>query len=623
MQARLNAPLAYPALRQVRLCDDRFAPWIEQICTITVPDVLDKFTEDGAIENYARVAAGLRGGHSGYPWFHGLICECIRGISDLLVHHYDAAVDARLDTIIDAIGRALDADPDGFLDPYTTLMCPKRRWGRNGGNISWQHETYNAGCLIEAGVHHYLATGKTALLACAVRNANFLAANIGEPPRHNVVAEHSLPEEALVKLYRLLADRPALAAELGAKPEEYLRVACYMIDHKGDNATRYTEPKYGREYAQDHRPTREQTEAIGHAVRANLFYTGIAAAACETGDRALAETCRTIWDDVVETKLHANGCVGAIKHEEKYGPQYSLPNNAYLETCAGVALGFWGGQLFRLMPDASIWDTVESMICNVLPASLGADFVHYTYENPLEARDYTRWSWHKCPCCPPMFLKFVGELPRMVYAQSGSDIWLNLYIDSDYEGDACALSLRNGRLTVTPKADRLTLRLRVPAWARNWSVSLGGEAIDAPVIDGYAVISRPFAPGDVLMVTCDTPIVKYAAHPYVSADHGRVIVKRGPVLYCAEAIDNDAGDDWDALDFTLGKGPLALRADGSIIGARTDGRPAVLIPYPNWGSRGVTMMRTWFRQAGHHSDPCDTSGWEKILYRSFAEYPTE
>ncbi len=130
------------------------------------------------------MARGERSGHAGPPWYHGLICEVIRGVSDLIAAKPNAALETQLDEIIDAIRQT--QGKDGWLHPYVTLERPGQLWGLNGGNARWQHETYDAGCLIEAGVHHYRATGKTALLECAVRCANYLAERIGPPPRWNI-----------------------------------------------------------------------------------------------------------------------------------------------------------------------------------------------------------------------------------------------------------------------------------------------------------------------------------------------------------------------------------------------------------------------------------------------------
>ncbi|MBQ3860718.1 MAG: glycoside hydrolase family 127 protein, partial [Clostridia bacterium] len=153
----------FASVRRVRVTDPFFAPYLEKIRSVTAPDVLRKFLADGAVENYERVARGERGGHAGPPWYHGLIGEVIRGVSDLLAAKPDPELETQIDGIIEAIRRA--QREDGWLHPYVTLERPRQLWGLNGGNARWQHETYDAGCLIEAGVHHYRATGKTSLLA--------------------------------------------------------------------------------------------------------------------------------------------------------------------------------------------------------------------------------------------------------------------------------------------------------------------------------------------------------------------------------------------------------------------------------------------------------------------------
>ena len=614
----------YPSLDRVTLGDGFIPSLLRKIHTISTYDIFDKFTKEGAIENYNRVANGESGGHVGPPWYHGLICECIRGVSDILVLNYDERLDKKLDEIIDLIAKAQAADPENYINPYTTLMRPHQRWGRNGGDLMYQHELYDAGCLAEAGVHHYKATGKTALLSVAVKMTNYLADFIGDAPKHNVVASHALPEEAFLKMYRLFKDDAELSESLGARPEEYHRLAKFLIDHKGDNETRYSMPKFLGEYAQDHRPAREQRDAVGHAVRATLFYTGMAALALEDGDEELANACVSIWKDIAETKLHINGAVGAYKAEEKFGRQYYLPNNAYLETCAGVGLAFFGSEMFRMMQNASVWDVIEMTVYNVIPASVSADGVKYTYENPLESKgNFERWSWHTCPCCPPMLLKLVGYLPSLIFAEDGEKVWLNLLINSSLRRDDCTLTFKDDRMTVSTERDSvsLSLRIRVPYWTRNFAITRGGKPIELTLKDGYAVISGEFSDGDSIELTYSVPVVKYVAHPYESHDRGRVAIKHGPFLYCAESIDNGKYEVWEDLDFELSDSePLTLNADGTVSGKRASGEDVKLIPYYSWNNRGALPMRVWFRQKGYVTDVMNTDGWEGKLYRPYAEY---
>jgi len=607
---RNTASPCYAKITDVHITDPFFAPFIEKIRSVTTPDVFEKFLKDGAVENYERVAAGKKGGHAGPPWYHGLICEVIRGVSDMLAVQYDPAIDAQLDSIIDAIARAQAADPERWINPYTTLMCPDQRWGLNGGNARWQHEMYNSGCLIEAGVHHYRATGKTSLLGCAVTMANYICGHVGAPPKWNVVCEHALPEMALVSLERLFDEEPALAERTGAHRGEYLHLASFFVNNKGNHENRHQFPPFLQEYAQDHRPAKEQREAIGHAVRATLFYTGMAEVAMAEEDNGLKKAAEIIWKDIAETKLHINGSVGAYRHDERFGQQYELPNDAYLETCAGVGLAFFGASMFRLTGSASVWDTVENTLYNLMPASVSEDGVHYTYENPLEVRGgFERWSWHTCPCCPPMLLKLVGVMPSYIAASESDSLWLNLFIDSEISFGDTKMTLSDKKLTVT--ADRpKTVRIRIPEWAYDFGLST-----DYSVENGYAAVKIPAGTTEIT-IRYTEKITKIMAHPWVSADTGRIAFKRGPVLYCCEK----QVDKWEDLDPILGDDAPVLRCDGMIEITAENGETFELIEYRRWNNSGALPMRIWFRQKGHHADKSDLTGWEGKLYREYAAY---
>lgn len=612
----------YAKVSNVHITDPFFAPFIQKIRSITTPDIFAKFMADGAIENYRRVARGEKGNHAGPPWYHGLICEVIRGVSDILAVHYDKSIDERLDSIIDAMADAQAADPEGWINPYTTLICPEKRWGLNGGNVRWQHETYNAGCLVEAGVHHYRATGKTKLLVVAVKMANYLADRIGIPPKWNVVCEHALPEMALVSMERLFDEEPELAEKVGAKRGEYLRLADFFINNKGNHTNRHQFPPFLQEYAQDHRPAKEQREAVGHAVRATLFYTGMSDVALANGDEELKEAAVAIWHDIVETKLHINGSVGAFSDDERFGQQYDLPNDAYLETCAGVGLAFFGASVFKLTGDGAVWETVENTLTNLMPAAVSEDGVHYTYVNPLESKgDIERWSWHECPCCPPMLLKLVGIMPSYIFAEEGDNLWLNLYIDSKVSFGDVSMTLSNKKLTVNTKAAK-TLRIRIPSWAYDFALKIDGKILDYTADKNYAVVCVAAGLTDI-EIEYKEKITKYVAHPWVNTqagliavDAGRVAVKRGPVLYCCEKEVEKLGD----LDPLFTDTAPVFRDDGIIEMTAEDGTVYELIEYRKWNNHGALPMRVWLRQEGVTEDRVNLGGWEGKLYREFAVY---
>ena len=95
---------------------------------------------------------------------------------------------------------------------------------------------------------------------------------MGPPPRKNIVPGHSLGEEALVKLYVLFRDQPALKSRLSVPVDEtrYLRLAEFWIENRGNHAG----PARLGAYAQDHKPVLQQETIEGHAVRATLLCAG-------------------------------------------------------------------------------------------------------------------------------------------------------------------------------------------------------------------------------------------------------------------------------------------------------------------------------------------------------------
>ena len=660
MQEALQGALRRPDHKAVRVTDAFWGGQLNKIHTVTVWDVINKFEHDqekGILQNFEWVMQGKTGEHVGPPWYDGLICEVIRGVSDIIAVTGDQKLIDKVDAYTQAIAGAQDMDPDGYLNTYVTLMRPDKRWGQNGGSLIWQHETYDMGALIEAGVHYYRATGKTALLICAVKAANCMCGVIGPEPRKNIVPAHSLAEEAVLKLYRLLSDEPALAETLrqtGLKvcPQDYLDLARFWMDHRGVHHNRASMPHYMGEYAQDHCRIEEQSEAVGHAVRAALLYTGLAALGIETGDRKYLDASMRLWKNVTLTKLHISGGIGAIHNEERFGYQYDLPNDAYLETCAGVAMAFWSGEMHRAYHSAEYIDVLECALYNNVLPCLSADGTHYFYENPLISDgSVERWSWHGCPCCPPMFLKLMGCLQDYIYSYGDNALYVNLHMGSALQGEMggrpftleqkdCALPWKGSNRIVFSASAPLAfaLHIRKPAYSGACTLLLNGEPVQPPMKEGYWVLDRRWDNGDEIALTMELPVIKVEAHPYVDADAGRVALMRGPLLYCLEEIDN-AGQ----VDPLLDNSPLAVEEMDlfgpamAITGRSAQGEALRAVPYYLWCNRGPGKMAVWLRQdaqpgenalgaqaaagfaahAPQNNQTASLDGWEGRLYRAY------
>ena len=615
---RKSDRIEFAELKDVEITDQFWQPKLQQWSSITANDVLNKFEgqhiadkkPDGlynAIENFSRVADGDRDTHrhAGLPWFDGLIYESIRGISDLMVLNRDTVLKTRLDSIIDKIALAQSTEPDGFLNTYTQLNENSHRWGENGGFLRWMHDVYNSGMLIEAGVHYYKATGETKLLEVATRVANLMCKYMGPAPKHNIVPAHSGPEEAMIKLYQLYKSEPQLKDKLSVQVEtnEYLQLAEFWIDYRGrhcglpnwgkwgnDEAEKWirantyadttlygshSRPSFGP-YAQDSVPLTEQETIEGHAVRATLYLTGVTAAAIETGNQDYTDAAKRLWDNMAGRRMYVTGGVGAISYDEKFGIDYYLPSEAYLETCAAVGAGFFSQRLNELTGDAKYMDEYERILYNGVLTGISLSGDNYTYQNPLNSTTHSRWEWHGCPCCPPMFLKFMGAMPGFIYSQKGEDLFVNLYVGSNVNLKANGINVGLTQETnypweghvsvkVVPEKDaEFALNLRIPGWARSeenpyglynsitsgrFIVAVNGEEVPVVMHNGYARVERRWTKDDVVEVNLPMVPRLIVAHDAVKDLQGQVAIAVGPIIYCIECTDK--GDLSDiSIDIT-------------------------------------------------------------------------
>jgi DUF1680 family protein len=469
-------------ISQVVVDDGFWAPRIRQWRQVTIVDCFTKFENDrgGALRNFDLVRDGVTGRHAGPEWYDGLIYEMITGASDFLAAQRDPELEARLDGYIQRIVAAQARDPDGYLNTWTQTMAPQtQRWGMNGGDDRRQHDVYNAGALIEAGVHHYRATGKVALLQAGTRIANLMCKTMGWPPKANVVPGHSLAEEALVKLHRLYRDNPSLKQRVSVPVDEslYLNLAEFFIDARGHPAGRTgRDPSFGS-YGQDDVPLAQQKSVDGHAVRSLLFCSGICAAANVNLRGDYLSATQRFWQSFSGHKLYLAGGAGSIGDDEKFGRDDDLPNHGYMETCAAVANGFFNANMHALYGDARYIDELERTLYNATLGGVSVSGTQYFYQNPQAGDSLRRWNWHDCPCCPPMFLKIMGALPGLIYSQDAESLYVNLFVGSratlTLGGQRVAIrqSTRypwDGAVTVSVDPDKpaeFDVFVRIPAWA--------------------------------------------------------------------------------------------------------------------------------------------------------------
>lgn len=538
------------AIQQVAIQDEFWSPKLKMWREVTIPDCFAKFEQDGALTNFDKVRDGIGGKHAGQPWYDGLIYEMIRGCADFLAAQRDPDLEKRLDGYIERIAAAQAKDAQGYLNTYTQLERPAYRWGLNGGDDNWQHDVYNAGAMIEAAVHYYRTTGKTRLLQAATKLANHMCDVMGPPPGKNVVPGHSLGEEAMVKLHLLFVEKPELKAQMPVPVDEqrYLKLAEFWIENRGNHDGRKSYGSYG----QDHEPVLQQKTIEGHAVRATLLGAGLVAAANVNGRADYLEAARRLWENMVQRRMYVIGGLGAVAGHEGFGPDYVLPNNGYLETCAAIGAGFFHHNMNVAWGDARYVDELERALYNAVLPGVSLQGNTYFYENPLEAGPKrTRWAWHACPCCPPMFLKIIGALPGSIYAQDAGSVYVNLFVGSraslNVHGIKAVLTQITRypwdgevKLVIEPEREtEFALNVRLPAWCSNPKLQVNGKSLaHFDMVRGYARLQRRWQRGDVIGLSLPMPVNRLTANPKTEANIGRVALQRGPLVYCLEAVDN-------------------------------------------------------------------------------------
>jgi len=616
----------------VHLDDIFWAPRLETNRVVTIPYAFGKCEESGRMDNFERAAAVLRGENianrklPGFPFDDTDPYKVLEGASYALAVQPDPKMSAYLDHLISLFAAA--QEPDGYL--YTIRTIDPQHPNNWDGPKRWlndpqqSHELYDAGHLFEAAAAHYQATGETNLLNVALKEANLLCQVFGPGPNQlHLWPGHEIVEMGLAKLYRVTGDR------------RYLDLAKYFIDVRGSHPG-------GDDYHQSRIPPVDQTEAVGHAVRAGYLYCGMADVAALTGDKSYVHAIDTIWDNVVGKKLYITGGIGSVPRIEGFGPDYSLPNRtAYCETCAAVANDFWNARLFELHGDAKYVDVFERTLFNGLLSGVSLDGTTFFYPNVLES-DGTqeRSPWFGCACCPGNITRFLPSVPGYVYAQQGKTIYVNLYA-----GGTADIKLDNGqaikltqetrypwdgavRITVAPdRKSSFTIAVRVPGWARNEPVpgdlyrfadtntervtlNVNGKAVPLKIENGYVRLNHSWKPGDVIQLNLPMPVRRVVANEKVKADVGRVALQRGPIVFCAEWPDNPVGkvrnlllpDDQpltaqfephllNGVETITGKAfNVTNDADGKIVKTEQEFKA---IPYFAWANRGKGEMEVW------------------------------
>ena len=591
----------------------------------------------GCIHNFLIAAGRKQGAHYGWYFQDSDLYKWIEAIAYVLEAGDDDTLREEADWVIRLMEEA--QRPDGYLDTFYQVAHPGEEWTC----LREYHELYCAGHLIEAAVAYSNATGDDRLLGVATRFADLIMERFGDGDTQcKGYPGHEELELALVKL-----------SEKTGK-QEYADLAAHFVYQRGtepnyfkeelkrDPTTRYpwgNGPLAGMRYFQADKPVTQQERAYGHAVRACYFYSGIADVARINRDDTLRSVARRMFDNVSGKQMYVTGAIGSSGYGEAFTYDYDLPNDSvYGETCASIALAFFARRMLQMEGDSRYADVMERAIYNTALAGMSLSGTNFFYVNPLEIDPETlpydyykkhvlpqRPKWYGCACCPPNIARLVSSISQYAYLENSDAAKINLFIGgsavlpvSGFRFDVETDYPWNGNVTVRIRESRGgKLFLRMPDWCPEASVEVNGKVLKPETEKGYFVLNG-LREGDVIRYLMQMPVRRVRAFEKVKENAGCVAVQRGPVVYCAEEIDNgkelynlylpqDACFDVEWREDLLG-GVNVIRTGAIRVSSGEDTlysydkipekreQKLTLIPYFRWNNRGIGEMRVYLKE---------------------------
>ncbi|MGB4840562.1 MAG: glycoside hydrolase family 127 protein [Saprospiraceae bacterium] len=584
------------------ICRDEMVPQLWKI--YTSKDMCYSF------ENF-RIAAGLESGKFRGPSFHdGDFYKTLEAVAAMYAATKDPKLDALMDEAIYVIGKA--QKDDGYI--YTKSIIEQKKNGdEKMFDDKLSFEAYNFGHLMTAACVHYHATGKTTFLNIAKKAADFLngfyATATPEQARNAICPSHYM---GLVELYRTTIDK------------KYLELVNKLIDIRGTVE--------GTDDNSDRQPFRVMDKVVGHAVRANYLFAGVADVYAESGDESLMNALNKLWDNVVHTKMHVTGGCGALydgvsvdgisykpdtvqKVHQSYGRDFQLPNfSAHNETCANIGNVLWNWRMFLLTGESKYVDIVELALYNSVLSGVSMDGSKYFYTNPLAASsDYPyhlRWEGGRVPyisksnCCPPNTVRTIAEVSNYMYSVGKHGLYINMYGGNNLTTkleNGSTLSLEqeskypwSGDVTIKLKEvsnQSLAIHLRIPGWCNNYTLKINGKSVAAYNKEGFTTISKIWKAGDKIELTLNMPAVLIESNPLVEETRNQVTVKRGPIVYCLESPDLPGKNIFDvAIPSNIKLQPVEIKVENGNVTALT-GDAKMLAPN-DWSNTLYKQLNT-------------------------------
>lgn len=605
----------------------------KNISEITLSHIYDNYKKTG------RIDAALWEQGSKVPlhhYFDSDVAKLIEAAAGSLQKYPDPEMHDKIQRVIDNL--LTIQWPDGYLNSYYSNKAPNERWQ----DIRNKHELYCAGHLIEAAIAWHYYCGDERFLGGMKKYADLICGKFGDAPGQlKTFPGHPEIELALYRLFKYTGE------------QRYLDTVNFFIKQRGTNNEYYYREAeqlgIGPEQVEKSlkniildKPLKEQNLATGHAVRACYLYCAMADLARETADEKLFSQCKSIWKSIIEKRMNITGGIGSDWHTEGFGDAYELPEEYYYETCAQIALFMFSWRMLKSEKDGKYADVMEKTLYNSILSGISASGKAFFYSNPLiginnkstmNKHGSDQWGTSRqenfsCSCCPPNISRLLADINSYMFEICGRDIWLHLFggYNIMLKGENGYFNIQvntdypwNGLMKINidgESSEKFKIFLRRPGWSKKTTVKIDDNPIDVHAKDGYFCLEQTWK-NNLIEIEFDMGVKLITGHPEMRQLVGKAAVTRGPIVYCAEEIDNAA----NLFSYKVVNGNGFVAENKSIAGIEAvtlktcaanypygndyplyqniDDMNCVdaelnLIPYFLWNNRDTQKMLVWF-----------------------------
>jgi DUF1680 family protein len=590
------------------------------------------------------------GVYSGYVFADTDVYKTMEGVAyNLAAIWDDPTMDTRkvelqdkLDFWIDLIESIQYAD--GYINSAFSNRTSVSSGGAGTGYWRWRyfqrHEMYNIGHFLEGAVAYTryregVGLPDYLLYEVGKRAADHIVEFFGPNGKRVEVPGHEEVELALMKMANLVEEYEGVDAG-----EKYRETVKQLVDRRGrrTGADARQSGYNGGTYSQDATPLLNETKAVGHAVRAMYFYTGVTDVATWLNQKDPAEAAPylavmdTIWQNASERNTYITGGIGSSQpgsSSEGFGSDYALSNHqSYCEICAAIAMSNWNQRLNLVHEDAKYADSYEKALYNGVLVGVNLAGGRFFYSTQIERQNTgaSRHLWESVACCEPNVLRTIANMGGYLYTVKQSEVFVNMYAGStasvNVEGTDVQIDQETDypwdgviEMTVTPDTDKaFTMNIRIPGWLKaqkyqEVKILIDGEKIDsAPSAKGYVSVTRTW-PATGTVIDMDIPMEVRITEPdnnvhnigtATHSNRNRIAIERGPIVYCLEdaGTATTAANTFNAtqvvfprtMELTpvwradLLRGVVALSGTAVFNG---EAREVTLTPYYSWNNRGT------------------------------------